>query len=289
MEETQKIAIGYHWGHLTVVEDAGLKGRIQLWLCQCDCGNTITLSEPVVKRGYQISCGCVPPNRPHKDYTGTVVGQLTVLGPTGKRDAKGYALWHCRCSCGTELDVAANRISGKSKVSCGCKAYPPCTIEAGQVYGRLTVIEKTEKKRGTDSLWLCQCECGNKTLMIPTNLTDGSCVSCGCYRKEASRKGRGVIDGTMVCTLKMNRKTVATNKSGYNGVSKHKDGKWVAQIGFKGKKIYLGVYADIQDAVKARKAAEERLFGTFLEWYHGTYPDNPSPMSSEEEIPVKEG
>ena len=39
--------------------------------------------------------------------------------------------------------------------------------------------------------------------------------------------------------------------------------KWVAQISYKGKKIYLGSFLKFDDAVKARKEAEEKYFGEY--------------------------
>ena len=43
--------------------------------------------------------------------------------------------------------------------------------------------------------------------------------------------------------------------------SKH---SWRASICFKGKRYYLGSYARFEDAVKARKLAEENLHDSFL-------------------------
>lgn len=40
-------------------------------------------------------------------------------------------------------------------------------------------------------------------------------------------------------------------------------GKWIAQIGYKGKKIYLGSFLKFDDAVKVRKEAEEKYFGEY--------------------------
>lgn len=83
------------------------------------------------------------------------------------------------------------------------------------------------------------------------------------------------IDGTSVTLLaKAGNRLVSTNSSGYNGVYlNRKTQKWTAQIGFKGKNYYLGSYVKIEDAVNARKEAQERIYGEFLEWYYDTYPD----------------
>ena len=46
-----------------------------------------------------------------------------------------------------------------------------------------------------------------------------------------------------------------------------KSGRWIAQITFKGKTRYLGSYATIEEATRARRKAEERYFGECLEQY----------------------
>ena len=51
------------------------------------------------------------------------------------------------------------------------------------------------------------------------------------------------------------------NKSGCTGVRQHKCGKWVASINVDGLRIHLGLYKRLEDAVAARKAAEERYWG----------------------------
>jgi hypothetical protein len=54
-----------------------------------------------------------------------------------------------------------------------------------------------------------------------------------------------------------NRTRRENNTSGHNGVYWHKRAsRWQAQIRINGKRKYLGRYADINDAIAARKAAE---------------------------------
>lgn len=59
----------------------------------------------------------------------------------------------------------------------------------GERFGRLTVIEykgtkKRKKGNKSDSLWLCQCDCGTKKIIYGRALKDGGTKSCGCLRKE---------------------------------------------------------------------------------------------------------
>lgn len=63
----------------------------------------------------------------------------------------------------------------------------------------------------------------------------------------------------------MNQKLSTANTSGHKGVSYDKRrNKWAVQIILNGKKIYLGRFDDIADAVHARKKKAEELFGKFI-------------------------
>ena len=48
----------------------------------------------------------------------------------------------------------------------------------GEVYGRLTVVERTGSK------WLCRCECGNTSIVGRQELRRGNTKSCGCGMVE---------------------------------------------------------------------------------------------------------
>lgn len=55
----------------------------------------------------------------------------------------------------------------------------------GRRFGRLTVIKKAATPHNcTNATWLCQCDCGNKTVVRSTTLRKGESTSCGCYRSE---------------------------------------------------------------------------------------------------------
>lgn len=54
------------------------------------------------------------------------------------------------------------------------------------------------------------------------------------------------------------------NKSGYKGVAwSNKHGKWIARIMINYKNKTLGYFNNIEDAIKARKLAEEKYFGEY--------------------------
>lgn len=56
----------------------------------------------------------------------------------------------------------------------------------GQKFGRLTVIKRVEKQNKTRSAyWLCQCECGNTTIVSSPNLKNKHAMSCDCLQQES--------------------------------------------------------------------------------------------------------
>lgn len=223
----------------------------------------------------------------------------------------------------------------------------------GQRFGRLTVIEKAEDyispKGHHNTQWLCQCDCGNKTVVTTNRLRSGETKSCGCYLKEKrqltwyqnkpnefdiinykygigyTNKGEpfyfdkedydlikkytwyigknGYVSSTtekhsritylhrLVMNAPygkyidhinhnpldnrkenlrivtngqnlMNASIRKNNTSGIRGVNKQNN-KWRARIQIDGNCIELGNFYNKEDAIKARKDAEEKYFGEY--------------------------
>jgi len=61
----------------------------------------------------------------------------------------------------------------------------------------------------------------------------------------------------------MNHKPSSRNKTGYSGVHRTANGKFRVSITANGKYIYLGQFDNLEDAVRARKNAEEKYHGEF--------------------------
>lgn len=62
----------------------------------------------------------------------------------------------------------------------------------------------------------------------------------------------------------MNRDKPKTNTSGVKGVYWHKNKqKWQANIQINESLLYLGIFDSKEDAIKARKQAEKKYFGSF--------------------------
>lgn len=71
--------------------------------------------------------------------------------------------------------------------------------EIGKKYGRLTVIEKLNRKEFTTSVYLCRCDCGNMKEVNINKLHTGHTKSCGCLNHKirdltGKRFGRLVVD-----------------------------------------------------------------------------------------------
>lgn len=94
------------------------------------------------------------------------------------------------------------------------------------------------------------------------HLRSGHVKTCGC---EAIKERLTFIAGT--CVEMIQSQTVRKNNtSGVPGVEWMEScQRWRATIGFKGKRIYLGRFKVLEDAIRARKEAEERLYVPFLE------------------------
>lgn len=54
----------------------------------------------------------------------------------------------------------------------------------GQVFGRLTVIERAGSTKAGRAIWKCKCSCGNYTNSVSSDLRNGDVKSCGCYRHD---------------------------------------------------------------------------------------------------------
>lgn len=54
----------------------------------------------------------------------------------------------------------------------------------GKKFGRLKVLKRVENK-GKETVWLCRCDCGKKSVVFSSNLLKGHTKSCGCLKEES--------------------------------------------------------------------------------------------------------
>lgn len=282
---------GKRFGKLTVIEKTGeQEDRYWTWRCKCDCGKEIVVNTKRLTRGTVSHCGCEKKNAASlgpipDDLTGKRYGKLTVLRLDKYRD-NGKSSWFCQCDCGNQCVVTAYSLHYKKRKSCGCLHRE---TDVGQetdlrnkVFGKLTALYPTEQQdRNGSVLWRCRCECGNTVNVSQDSLLQGHYRSCGCVRQELQNnlyENLTFVDNTCVEVLER-RKSRSDNTSGFRGVSKGPDGKWLVTIGLQSKRYYVGLYSKFDDAVKARLHIEEALHDGFVEAYqtwHSQAADNES-------------
>lgn len=203
-----------------------------------------------------------------KDLRGQKFGRLTVLDRVEKPEGtKGRnSFWLCNCDCGEKKAVRGNLLASQHTQSCGC-LNPESVSEAqtrdltGRVFGQLKVIRVADG-RGTNGhrIWECECACGKTSFVTSKNLVQGYTRSCGHLDSDGEEFGtkRSSLD----------KKLSRNNTSGHKGVHWCSSSrKWVAQIKFQSKQMMLGRFDDIQDAIDARKEAEELYFKPVIEYF----------------------
>lgn len=230
--------IGQVFGRLTVIgrgEDhiykSGRKERV--WICQCSCKDrTIReIMECNLKRNDRPtrSCGCITRENTatrSKKYNRYDLSGEYGVGYTSNTNTHFY------------FDIEDYEI---------IKKY--CWREEVKGYIRATAIINNEEV----SVWLHR---------LVMNAQPGELVDHIKHKKYDNRKSqmRIVNNSQNIMNSKPNNK----NTSGVPGVHQRKDSKkWVARITINGERLYLGTFLNFQDAVAARRQAEDVYFKEF--------------------------
>ena len=131
------------------------------------------------------------------DLTGQRFGKLVVIKraedyiyPSSK---KHEPRWLCQCDCGNAVKVIQHNLTNGHCHNCGCSNLNNFKDLTGQRFGKLVVIKRAEdyivpNTNKKEVQWLCQCDCGNKTIARGSQLRSGHTKSCGCYSIEKSTK-----------------------------------------------------------------------------------------------------
>lgn len=225
------------------------------------------------------------------DLAGQKFGRLTVLYDTGERN-RGSVVGNCLCDCGKEHKTTSILLRNGQSKSCGCykselasKKY----IEHFKKYNDFNItdydfgvgytsngeefyfdIEDYEKIK--DICWsvskngyLVGWEHGICYLIhrkIYDYITTNFDIDHINHNKLDNRK-----TNLRICTRSqnlMNRNREISSYSGIRGVQYNKNNdKYGVFIYVNKKKINLGYYKDINEAIKVRKQAEENYFGEY--------------------------
>lgn len=215
------------------------------------------------------------------EVIGQKFGKLVVLEKSEKLSSDGAILYKCRCECGNITYVPIRHVKSGHTKSCGCirkeklnQYYNSIRKDlTGQRFGKLTVIRYVKSDKNRASIWLCKCNCGNTKEVLGESLTTGNTISCGCISREKILKEskKNLINGTNIAIvenlIKDNKSKITL--SGVKGVGwDKKRNKWRVYIMFQRKSYHLGYFTELEDAIKIRKEAEQKIFGEFLKWYN---------------------
>lgn len=207
---------GLRYGRLLVLERQHDENGNLLYKCQCDCGNiTYVTTKYLSNDGTMKSCGCVLKELYERRrqtaidrVLGKKFGRLTVLEPYDKPGSRKLHFL-CQCDCGKKIVTTSDYLLRGHTTSCGCYHMDViCKVKEmiGKKFGRLTVIKPVEEQTSNGSYkFLCQCDCGNTTIVSGGHLRNGDTISCGCAV---------TVDKTDIIGKKFGRLTVLSLEEG---------------------------------------------------------------------------
>ena len=117
----------------------------------------------------------------------TIIDIYRVKTPTKTIPNKTTLFFTCLCECGEKKNIKGYHVLSGSTKSCGCNGGVVKDL-TNKVFGRLKVIKRAENTKNNQAQWLCECECGNTTIVRTSYLNNGHTKSCGCLNIEASTK-----------------------------------------------------------------------------------------------------
>lgn len=122
-----------------------------------------------------------------KYFVGDALGPQQTLFLKRLPNSKGIF----KCSfCGKEFQAGLTNVAKGWTKSCGCLHSKQAKINGkkailnliGKRFGKLTVIEQTNKRDRNYVVWKCKCDCGNITYANTSALTCDKVHSCGCMK-----------------------------------------------------------------------------------------------------------
>lgn len=218
----------------------------------------------------------------------------------GTKNKRHY--YKCKCSCDKQSILLVDRyklLSGHS-TSCGCKAIESVKKRNKENNPSKYYIRKTNKyyvddlniahikMSNTNNEMLCDAECVEELLKYywsehrgyaRSNINKKHIYAHRIIMKVGNFKTNEQIDhinGNTLDNRKSNLRIVTSRQNGLNssirkdntstvtGVSWiKKQKKWLARVYDNGKEIRLGYFDEFEDAVKARKIAENNYYGKY--------------------------
>lgn len=235
------------------------------------------------------------PNYNFIDLTGQRFGRLTVIKRVEvpvKKGQRKRIKWLCKCDCGNEKIIGTDNLRWGGTKSCGCLSRQISSIigKRKKKYNRYDLLgdygigytsknelfyfDLEDYNKIKDYCWfidsngylVAKDEHHNNIKLhrkiLNLEYGDNKCVDHINHDKMDNRKSNLRIVTNQ--QNMMNQKLKDCNTSGVTGVHwDNTNGYWVAQIGYNKQKIHIGNFSNFDEAVKARKKAEEKYFGEY--------------------------
>lgn len=228
-------------------------------------------------------------SKPLKDLTDMEFGRLKVIKQYEYRNKFNQVLWVCMCNCKDNniVYLTSGALQSGNTKSCGCltkeiqynKLKKYNTYDLSGEYGIGWTSNTNEEfyfdledyDKIKDYCWKINSDGYlNSNTFRTTILMHRLLTDCDKYHVP-DHKNHNKLDNRKLnlristySNNAMNRKLQSNNTSGVTGVYfNDKKSMWIAHIGYQREKIMLGSYYNFEDAVKARKDAEEKYFGAY--------------------------
>lgn len=226
------INVGDKFGKLTIVEDLGCfikdgtKTKKHYIKCQCECGNQTIVSLDSLKNKRTKSCGC------SKKYYVSLAS----------RKYNDYT---------TKDDYICVKMTN-------CNQYMLCDIDTWE---SLKKYSWCKSKNGYAVGYCCGKQVKFHQMVLEYDKSNFVIDHINGNKLDNRKCNLRIIDRKY---NNMNLSIAKNNTSGVTGVSFNKKfNKWKSEIQVNRRRIFLGWYDKIDDAIKIRKEAEIKYFGSY--------------------------
>lgn len=230
------------------------------------------------------------------DITGNKYGRLTVI-TRGRNTIDNKAQWWCLCDCQLKLSkinriyrlISATSLRRGLSKSCGCY-QKEMSISANQKYNTYNLsgdfgigytpngekfyfdLEDYDKIKNyywyrNSEEYMCATDEDKRSLLMHRLIMgldneDMYIVDHIKHKNHDNRKSELRLATTS--QNQMNKKVQYNSSTGVSGVTWEKGcKKYRVRIGINNKRITLGYFSDINDAIKCRKEAEDKYYGKY--------------------------